>query len=146
MTKMAYCAGMLSCVGCLALLEQHGAGYGAVLKRVNETTPLSVAETAVLGASHGHVGAYLLSLWGFESHLVEAVAYACTPSHSPSRAFAPLTAVHIARAMGPRFPLLPPQCHPPDLMDDNYLRECGIAHKVDEWRALAENDGKTACR
>lgn len=136
--KAAYCAGMLSCVGCLVLLERDASAYGAAMARVGSATPVHAAETAVLGAGHTHAGAYLLGLWGFESKLVEAVAHSCAPSASPSREFTPLTAVHAARALGPRFPLLLPGRTPPDILDDRYLRECGLDRSIDKWRALAD--------
>ncbi len=135
--KASYCAGMLSSVGCLMLLEHHFTKYGAAMARVGPSTPVHAAETAVLGAGHTHAGAYLLGLWGFESGLVDAVAHSCTPSASPSREFTPLVAVHAARALGPRFPLLPQGCQPPELLDRSYLRECGLDQCVDKWRALA---------
>ena len=141
MMKTAYCAGMLSCIGCLVLLEHHFTEYGATMARVGSSISVHAAETAVLGAGHTHVGAYLLGLWGFESGLVEAVAHSCAPSNSPSRDFTPLTAVHAARALGPRFPLLPKGCRPPDMLDFGYLSECCLDRSVDRWRTLADARG-----
>lgn len=143
MTKASYCAGMLSSVGCLVLLERHFAKYGVAMARVGPSTPVHAAEMAVLGAGHTHAGAYLLGLWGFESSLVDAVAYSCTPSASPSREFTPLVAVHAARALGPRFPLLPQGCQPPEMLDLGFLRECGLDQCIDKWRALAEKQRST---
>ena len=46
-----------------------------------EAIPMYQAETAVIGASHAEIGAYLLGIWGLPHPVVEAVAH----HHQPER-------------------------------------------------------------
>jgi HD-like signal output (HDOD) protein/CheY-like chemotaxis protein len=136
--KIAHCAGMLSCIGCLPMIEFWPDRYGRALVRVGPTLALDAAETAIVGASHALVGAYLLGIWAFSPPVVEAVAYARDPSSCLDRQFSPLTAVHVALALGPRFPLLPPEAAPPDLLDLDYLEQSRLLHRLPHWRRVAE--------
>ncbi|MCR6632808.1 MAG: response regulator [Magnetospirillum sp.] len=107
--KTAYCAGMLSSVGALVLLDTHPQTYPALFIQGSADQSAFAAETQAFGANHALVGAYLLGLWNFADPMVEAVAHACAPSACPVRDNLLLTAVHAARVYGPRFPLIPPR-------------------------------------
>jgi HD-like signal output (HDOD) protein/AmiR/NasT family two-component response regulator len=60
---------------------------------------LHEAETRVLGASHGEIGAYLLGLWGLPYAVVEAVANHHTPRHVAQKQFDVLAALAVAQAL-----------------------------------------------
>jgi len=71
----AYLAGLLCDAGLLALTMLPAAPLGATLDRAAGGAPLSVSEQETLGASHGAIGAYLLSLWGLPYAVVHAVGH-----------------------------------------------------------------------
>lgn len=135
--KAAHCAGMLSSVGCLILLDRHPEHCHDALTQVHADMPLHEAERAVLGATHHMVGAYLLGLWGFSDEVVEAVAFAAEPSKAPEPPNPVLTAVHVAIALGPRFPLLPEGVNTPEKLDMAYLIEARQDGHIRNWRTLA---------
>ena len=102
-------------------------------------TPLEAAERAAFGATHHLVGAYLLGLWGFGDDVVEAVAFAAEPSRAPGRDNPVLSAVHVATALGPRFPLLPDGIGASTKVDMAYLVEARQDGMLRRWQALAED-------
>ena len=87
------------------------------------------AEQQVFGATHGEVGAWLLGIWGLPVPIVEAVALHHHPTRFLSRAFCPLTAVHVANAF----------LHSENLdtatarVDADYLRTIGVLDLVPRW-------------
>lgn len=135
--KAAYCAGMLSSLGSLVFLDAHPLDYTKTLLDISPRPPLHEWEEAMFGASHTLVGAYLLSLWGFTDMVTEAVAYSCTPVTCPGRDNLVLTAVHAARALGPRFPLLPPQSPAQPKLDMAYVCDARKDLRIAHWRDLS---------
>jgi HD-like signal output (HDOD) protein/CheY-like chemotaxis protein len=135
--KAAYCAGLLSSIGALVFLDQDAERYGRCLAAVGPGMSQDVAETAEFGASHGHVGAYLLGLWGFADAIVEAVAFSASPSLAPCPDNPVLLATHAACALGPRFPLLPPDGGEAERLDMAYLIGIRRDGRVRHWRELA---------
>ncbi|MBI3118181.1 MAG: HDOD domain-containing protein, partial [Candidatus Hydrogenedentes bacterium] len=92
-----YTAGLLHDVGILVLASNLPDIYGLVLDRLAKGNKrLDELELAMLGATHGEVGAYLLALWGLPDNVVEAVAFHHHPSQSLSDSLAPVTFVHAA--------------------------------------------------
>ncbi len=136
--KAAQCAGMLSSIGCLIFLERHSERCREVVATAVAGSSLAAAERAAYGATHHLVGAYLLGLWGFADVLVEAVAFAAEPSLAPGRDNSVLTALHVATALGPRFPLLPDGVEVSAKLDMTYLIEARRDGLVRRWQALAE--------
>jgi HD-like signal output (HDOD) protein/ActR/RegA family two-component response regulator len=65
-----------------------------------EHISLHEAETRVLGASHGEIGAYLLGLWGLPYAVIEAVANHHTPRRVAQKDFDLLAALAVAQALG----------------------------------------------
>lgn len=135
--KMAYCAGMLSSVGALVLLDTYPEQYPALFQSGNARQAIFAAEEKVFGASHALIGAYLLGLWNFADPMVEAVAHSCVPSGCPGCDNVVLTAVHAARALGPRFPLIPSGCPGQPALDMAYVCEARKDLHIDQWKALA---------
>ena len=99
-TEQALLAGMLHDVGKLIEISRIQRAYrlvrGLVEKAGMSTTE---AEEQLLGCNHADIGAYLLTLWGFPSPVVEAVAYHHQPADSLDRTPTPLTAVHLANVL-----------------------------------------------
>lgn len=134
--RAAHCAGMLSAIGSLVLLDREPGRWLDGLAAADPGAGLSEAERKAFGATHHLVGAYLLGLWGFTDTLVEAVAFAAEPSLAPGPGNAVLTAVHVATALGPRFPGLPPHMAEAVKLDMAYLIEARQDGKVRLWRDL----------
>jgi HD-like signal output (HDOD) protein/CheY-like chemotaxis protein len=137
LAKAAFCAAMLSPIGCLVLLDARTATYLGMLPQVNGEMPLYAAEEKQFGANHAAVGAYLLGLWGFSDMIIEAVAYSNRPSSYPGQSNPILTPVHVARALGPRMPLAAQA--PPDVLplDTAYLASQGCSDRIERWCELA---------
>ncbi|MFA6019610.1 MAG: response regulator [Rhodospirillales bacterium] len=132
----AQCAGMLSPVGVLVLLDAKGSVYRNVLSKVGPEKTLYMVENESFGVNHHLIGAYLLGLWGFKDSLIEAVAFAPNPSQTEGQENQTLTAVHAALALGPRFPALPPDLAGAELLDHAYLARVGRDDRIETWREL----------
>ncbi|MGE5518066.1 MAG: response regulator [Bacteroidota bacterium] len=136
--KMAYCAGMLASVGALVLLDAFPDTYPPLFARATADAPAFTVEITAYGAPHTLIGAYLLGLWNFADPMVEAVAHACAPSACPGTDNLVLTAVHAARALGPRFPLIPAGAPGQSQLDMLYVCEARKDLRLDAWKAIAE--------
>jgi HD-like signal output (HDOD) protein len=134
--KAACCAGMLCSVGSLVLLDAYPEQYQRMLERVGPDNPLHEEEIATFGASHALIGAYLLGLWNFADPVVEAVAHSCWPSACPGHDNLVLTAVHVARALGPQYPPLQGGTPQQPALDMSYICEARKDLRVAEWRSL----------
>lgn len=133
----AQCAGMLSAIGCLVLLERKAGIWLETLAGAPAGATLAEVERQAFGASHHLIGAYLLGLWGFTDDVVEAVAFAAEPGRATGHGNPLLTAVHAATALGPRFPGLGERTAEPAKLDMAYLIEARQDGHVRQWRALA---------
>ena len=90
-------AGILHDLGQLILATHLPDKFDAALEAsAARRVPLFETERETIGATHAHVGAYLLGLWGLPDSTVEAVAFHHEPAACTLRAFTPLTAVHAA--------------------------------------------------
>lgn len=134
--KAAYCAGMLSAIGALVLLDGNPQRYGQVVAAVRSGQALHEAEEAAFGASHAIVGGYLLSLWGFADPVVEAVTHACRPSASGIIDNPLLTAVHAAITLIGKNPLITDL--PGLKLDMSYICDARKDLSLSRWRELAQ--------
>ncbi|HYE07977.1 MAG TPA: HDOD domain-containing protein [Planctomycetota bacterium] len=127
----AFMAGMLHDVGQTLLETRVGTTYAALVHQTRaHDIRLDTAEQALLKASHGPLGGYLLGLWGLADDIVEAVAHHHEPSRAGSAVFGPLAIVHVADALldagaGGR-------------LDGAYLASIGVAARVPDWTSLVE--------
>jgi len=135
-----YMAGMLHDVGKLILACNLPDLYNEVffLKR-EESIPLFEAESRVFNATHAHVGAYLLGLWGLPDPIVEAVAFHHEPATSAERSFSSLAAVHVADALAYEFSSEPGGT-PDGSVDLDYLEEIGMGLKLPLWRDVLKSN------
>lgn len=71
--ELAFLTGLLHDIGKLVLLQIHGKKN--IVSICESETPQQILESEVkhYGASHLDIGAYLLSLWGFDEELIDAV-------------------------------------------------------------------------
>ncbi|MGB0670043.1 MAG: response regulator [Rhodospirillales bacterium] len=127
-------AGQLSHVGTLILLSEWRDTFAEAEARADAGEAIIAAEAQVFGADHGHLGAYLLGLWGFVQPIVEAVAFHHEPSAAPVQPahppFSALTAVHAAQA-------LVQADGGAEQLDRTYLGDIGYAERIDHWRSLS---------
>jgi HD-like signal output (HDOD) protein len=91
------------------------------------------AELDLFGATHAEVGAYLLGIWGIPDTIVEAVAHHHRPMDAASRSFSAVTAVHVANVLAHETPGDEQTASPP-LIDEAYLDELGLLHRLSVWR------------
>ncbi|KAF0225365.1 MAG: response [Rhodospirillaceae bacterium] len=137
-TETAGCAALLSNIGALVLLDSHGDDYLNVLTKVTPDHPAHQAEIDAYGVHHGHVGAYLLGLWGVTDRVVEAVAHAPAPSQAGHHGNDLLSIVHLARSLGPAFPPLPTGVRDIRHLDSAYLSKTGLVPLLPHLTQLAE--------
>jgi len=135
--KAAHCAALLSAIGSLVLLNEKRSEYVAALETVGPGLALHEVEFDRFGADHTLIGAYLLGLWGFSDAVIEAITFAGRPSHSVTIVNPVLTALHVARAVGPPFPLLPRNRAEPLPLDQSYLSDVERAGSPSRWRRAA---------
>lgn len=92
-----FIAGMLHDIGKLVLASTLRPEFDAVLAAVRSgNRVLHTVETEMLGVTHAEVGAYLMSLWGFNNPTVEAVCWHHAPERLDNADFPPQGAVMIA--------------------------------------------------
>jgi HD-like signal output (HDOD) protein len=137
--KAAHCAALLSAIGSLVLLNEKSADYIATLEIVGPERALHEVEVERFGADHTLIGAYLLGLWGFSDPIIEAITYSGRPSQSGNAVNPVLTALHVARAVGPPFPLLPKNKAEPLALDHAYLSAVERAGTPGGWRRAAND-------
>jgi HD-like signal output (HDOD) protein len=135
--KAAHCAALLSSIGSLVLLNEKREDYCAVLAEVGPDRPLHIAECEKFGADHTLIGAYLLGLWGFSDSIIEAITFSHRPSACVSAVNPVLTALHVARAVGPPFPLLAKSKATPLPLDQIYISDVERAGSMSAWRTVA---------
>lgn len=132
--ERAFTGGLLHDVGHLILAANLPEACREIRSQAR-THKLSLyeAEKRVLHATHADVGSYLLSIWGLPVPLVETVALHHEPAQAADRTFNALGAVHVASswsyeqtASARVFPGMP--------LDLGYLREVGVADRLDQWR------------
>jgi HD-like signal output (HDOD) protein len=96
-----FTTGLLHDLGKLILASAVQDKYQTVLALVKSgRATLMVAEMEILGCGHAEVAAYLLSLWGLPSTVIEGVAWRHRPSASSQSEFSALAATHVASFYG----------------------------------------------
>ena len=93
-------AGMLHDIG--KLVVHHDIPHAARTLRTMTSTGIVSnlqAERDLLGCTHMEIGAYLLSLWGFDYAVVEAVGFHHEPASRLAEDTGPLALVHLADAL-----------------------------------------------
>jgi len=98
----ALLSGLLHNIGYWVLAQEcPGELAQAIVAAAEEGIALHVAEARIIGASHAHVGAYLLGIWGLPPLVVAAVAHHHDPGAAARPEFGPLAALALARALLP---------------------------------------------
>jgi putative nucleotidyltransferase with HDIG domain len=137
----AIIAALLHDVGKLVLAMRSPDHLARALREAREDrVPVYAAEEALIGISHAEVGAYLLSLWGLPSPVVEAVAHHHRPERLPVDSLDAVAIVHIANALANEHPVAPPIGGPLpyQFISGDYADDLGIAQRIAEWQEFAE--------
>ena len=131
-------AGMLHDVGKLVLLKHFQPELKEALELASEQSiPLHEAEKEVLGVTHSEIGAHLLSLWGLQDSILEAVALHPSPKNAMNPMVNVLTAVHIAYALDQDSDR-GDQNEDHTALDMQYLKELDLSGQLKFFRRLCE--------
>lgn len=132
--ERAFTGGLLHDVGHLILAANLPEACREIrlLARTHQLS-LYEAEQRVLHATHADVGSYLLSIWGLPVPLIETVALHHEPALAADRTFNALGAVHVASAWSYE-QSASARVFPGTPLDLGYLREVGVADRLDQWR------------
>jgi putative nucleotidyltransferase with HDIG domain len=133
--EQAFAAGLLHDIGKLLFAANHPGVFTKVLRLAREQQcNLWEAEAQVMpGVGHAELGATVLGIWGLPKSIIEAVALHHTPWRQRRHTFSPVTAVHVAN-------ILDHEKHPdpniimPSQINTSYLKEMGLASRVEAWR------------
>lgn len=136
----ARCAGFLAHTGSLALICGYPNDFARAITAVErEKIPISAAEKRVFKATHGEIGGYLLSLWGFADPIIEAVCYHHHPSGLPAHPKHPLTAVHAAQYLAWA---TEDELTTDTQFDHKHIGELNLSDKIEGWKFLARKLAK----
>jgi putative nucleotidyltransferase with HDIG domain len=92
--------GLLHDIGKLVIAERAPEHFARAVQGVHEERrPLFMIEEELIGVSHAEVGAYLLSLWGLPSPIVEAVAHHHHPQRVPHERLDMISVVYLANVL-----------------------------------------------
>jgi putative nucleotidyltransferase with HDIG domain len=133
--EQAFVAGLLHDIGKLLFAANHAGLFGKVLRLAREQhCNLWEAEAQILpGMGHAELGATVMGIWGLPKTVTEAVALHHNPWRAREHAFSPVTAVHVAN-------ILDHETHPdpaiilPSQINTSYLKDMGLAGRVEDWR------------
>jgi HD-like signal output (HDOD) protein len=128
----AFTTGLIHDVGKIVLLSELPNEYRRVIQEA-DGSPQSFHEMEMkqLGCTHGQVGAYLMSVWGLPSTIVQAVEYHDHPSELEGKDFAPLTAVHCADVIVSSSDTA--HVNRDVELDAEYAQALGVADKITGW-------------
>jgi putative nucleotidyltransferase with HDIG domain len=131
-------AALLHDVGKLVIAERTPAHFArAIAQAHEERKPLFEIEERLIHLSHAEVGAYLLSLWGLPSAIVEAVAHHHHPRRVPVNGLDMVLLVFVTNLLVHEREALEQGAVPP-AFDMELLEQAGLADHLPEWRKIAE--------
>jgi HD-like signal output (HDOD) protein/ActR/RegA family two-component response regulator len=132
MQGLTLCAAMLCCIGSLVLLDSDPYKFREAMDFPGQAG-LEARERELFGATQAELGAYLLGLWGFNNAIIEAALYHMRPSDCTNQGKSVLTYVHLARVLGPAFPLREEPDQPRELLDTAYIERLGLTRRLAQW-------------
>lgn len=131
----SFIAGMLHDIGRLLLLSKLGNDYPEIIQAADKQgIRVEVEEENRLQTTHADIGAYLIGLWGFNSDIIEAIAFHHRLEALPTTAVTPALAVHLADHY--YYLRYPEQVigQPPPL-NTGHLETLGCAEESTSWMA-----------
>lgn len=139
----AFLAGMLHDVGKLVLAVELPGRYADYLALTSGATiDVPEIELEVFGATHAHVGAYLVGLWGLPNPIVEGIAYHESPSACIDPELGVFGIVHVASRLA-RAPGADDIADPALSVDLDHLSRAGALARWPAWREAIRNHADT---
>jgi putative nucleotidyltransferase with HDIG domain len=132
--------GLLHDIGKLVIAESAPEHFARVIQGVRQDRrPAFMIEEELVGVSHAEVGAYLLSLWGLPSPVVEAVAHHHHPERIPQGNLDMTSVVYLANLLahehsGGRSEAVEPLTP----IEPKLLEIPEICENLPEWHEMAE--------
>ena len=144
--EKAFCAGLLSRLGCVLFLMDTSGRLEEYLQKLT-SDPQTIVETEknLFGTTHAHVGAYLLGLWGFADSIVEAVLHQHDPSEAGVKKFNATGAVYVSGSLIGHFSAAQKEetLHQDGVhLNEPYLRELGKLERIGIWKDLCHDSYK----
>jgi len=134
----AVLAALMHDIGKLVIADRLPAHLARVVAQAEEEgRPVYEVEESLTQISHAEVGAYLLSLWGLPSAIVDAVAHHHHPRRLSRNGIDMLIIVYAANMLALEREAFAKGIQPLEL-DMETLEEAGAAAHLEEWRAIAE--------
>ncbi|MEZ6004041.1 MAG: response regulator [Planctomycetota bacterium] len=135
--EYTFLAGLLQDVGLIILAAEYPEFYSRALAGEYGPEPIPQLERKQWGATHGEVGAYLLTLWGIPYPITEAIAAHHEPWLAPTQSFGVTAATYIGGMLAmenrPDYPLR-------ITMNEPYVRGLGVWERLGEWRGLLHGE------
>ncbi|MDB6037222.1 MAG: hypothetical protein JWM99_1063 [Verrucomicrobiales bacterium] len=132
-SEAAFVSGLLHDIGKLVLAVNADSEYEILIKRSHtESLPIEVLEQMVFGASHAHIGAYLLGLWGLPDLVVDTVEAHHSLGMQKSKGFSVATAVHLAQCLEPAGKRI-------TNVDHQYLEQIGVPENIGVWQQVLDS-------
>ena len=142
MQNNCFTAGLLHDIGKLVMMDKVY-NWDSIQKLANVNGLIIwKAESAFLGTTHAHVGAYFLGIWNFPDDIIDAVAFHHDPSSTENYTISCLTFVHIAEAMMKNNQVASLEEFEKQL-DIDYLEKLGIKEQtIDYYKAFLGMDNE----
>ena len=132
-------AGLLHDIGKLVIAERAPEHLARALQGVEEEKlPLHRIEEDLVGVSHAEVGAYLLSLWGLPSPVVEAVAHHHHPERVPQGNLDMISVIYLANQLAHQHSGGGPSPEAVPSIEPRILEIPGVAAGLPGWHDMAE--------
>ncbi len=108
-----------------------------LLKHSASNVPLAIAEQEIIGVTHEEISAFILALWGFEDHIIEAVAFHHSPSKSRCEDPLLLAAMHCADLYD--YELSDSFISREEGLDIEFLEKHNLLKREEKWLEICEN-------
>lgn len=135
----SFIAGMLHDIGRLLLISYLGDDYRRITATAEkEGIRVEVEEANRMQTTHADIGAYLIGLWGFNSDIIEAIAFHHRLNLLEAEGFTAALAVHLADHA--YYLGYPEQLSgPPPPLDIAHLDRLGYRETAQEWLAHCQS-------
>ncbi len=131
-TDMSSIAGLLHDIGKVVLITNFNKTYKVVVEEARaQNRSIWDMEKEIIGTTHAEVGAYLLSLWGFDEEVIQAVHLHHCPNLSVDEKPGVLTPVYLGNVFEHRLVRLN-ESYAERPVDDIYVSRMNLTPKMAE--------------
>lgn len=137
---------LLHDIGKLVIAERAPEHLTRAIQGVRQDRrPLYMIEEELVGVSHAEVGAYLLSLWGLPSPVVEAVAHHHHPERVAQDKIDMMSVVYLSNVLAHEHSASRGKSAQPSLcIDPSVLAIASVNDNLAEWHEMAEGVAQEA--